>query len=185
MSAITHYLPDLAFSVKVTAQTDTVVSTFPWKEREERGKYKSLILSHKTYTRTHDLNAHRQTGRVFRLRTHTNTLRQFVTLNVLRSTDKKGKKSPGYRFNFWLFGERKEKRGREGRRDGEEVKGRLLVSFLSFPWGSDWATSAHAPTTTIEQFLVRRFENLEGAHEGLIYAHHGACIVKLAAVVWG
>lgn len=46
----------------------------------------------------------------------THSLRQFITLNVLRSTDKKRKKSPGYRFDFWLFGERKDKRGREGRR---------------------------------------------------------------------
>lgn len=89
----------------------------------------------------------------------THSLRQSVTLNVLRSTDKKGK-SPGYRFDFWLFGERKEKRGREGRRDGLEVEGKLLVSFLSFPWGSDWATRAHASSTTIEQLLVCRFENL-------------------------
>lgn len=56
-------------------------------------------------------------------RTLTLSLGQFVTLNVfffLRSTDKKGKKSPGYRFDFWLFGERKEKRGREGSRWGRE-----------------------------------------------------------------
>lgn len=38
--------------------------------------------------------------------------------NALRSTVKKRKKkSPGNRFDFWLFGERKEKRGREGERD--------------------------------------------------------------------
>lgn len=50
----------------------------------ERGKYKSLILSHKMYTCTHDFNAHRQTRRVRRLRTHTHSLRQFVTLNVFK-----------------------------------------------------------------------------------------------------
>lgn len=73
---------------------------------------------------------------------------------------KKGK-SPGYRFDFWLFGERKEKRGREGRRKGSEVEGKLLVSFLSFPGGSDGTAGAHAPSATIEQLLVCRFENLE------------------------
>lgn len=85
----------------------------------------------------------------------------------LRSTDKKGKKSPGYRFDFWLFGERKEKRGREGRREGGKGRGgrrswaKLLLSFLSFPWGSDWAAGAHAPAAAVEQLLVCRFENLE------------------------
>lgn len=60
----------------------------------------------------------------FIVRARTHSLRQFITLNVLRSTDKKGrrKKSPGYRFDFWLFGGIKEKRGREGRRDGPEVE---------------------------------------------------------------
>lgn len=52
------------------------------------------------------------------------------------------------------------RRGREGRRDGSEVEGKLLVSFLSFPGRSDWTTRAHAPSTTIEQLLVRRFQNL-------------------------
>lgn len=42
-----------------------------------------------------------------------------------------------------------------------EAEGKLLVSFLSFPWGSDRATGAHAPSTTIKQLLVCRFENLE------------------------
>lgn len=27
------------------------------------------------------------------------------------------------------------------------------------------------------------FQNLEGAHEGVVNRHHGSCIVKLAAVV--
>lgn len=63
----------------------------------------------------------------FIVRARTHSLRQSITLNVLRSTDKKGrkakqKKSPGYRFDFWLFGGIKEKRGREGRRDGPEVE---------------------------------------------------------------
>lgn len=43
---------------------------------------------------------------------------------------------------------------------GSEVEGKLLVSFLSFPWGGDWATRAHATAAAIEQLLVCRFENL-------------------------
>lgn len=119
------------------------------------GAYKSLIFSHRIYTCTHDFNAHLQT---FVACTRAHSLRQSVTLKVLRSTDKKGNKSPGYRFDFWLFGERKEKRGREGR---TRVKGKLLVSFLSFPGRSDWATRTHTPSTTIEQLLVGGFEDLE------------------------
>lgn len=64
--------------------------------KRERGKYKSLILSHKMYTCTHDFNAHRQNETLFFIicaRTH--SLGQFITLNVLRSTDKKGKKALG------------------------------------------------------------------------------------------
>lgn len=49
------------------------------------------------------------------------------------------------------------RRGREGR---TRVKGKLLVSFLSFPRWSDWATGAHAPAPTIEQLLICRFEDL-------------------------
>ena len=52
----------------------------------ERGKYKSLILSHKMYTCTHDFNAHRQTRRVGRLRTHalTQTIRNIKCFKKYR-----------------------------------------------------------------------------------------------------
>lgn len=57
----------------------------------KRGKYKFLILSHKMYMCTHDFNAHWQTP-VVPPCARTHSLRQVITLNVLRSTDKKGKK---------------------------------------------------------------------------------------------
>ncbi len=52
----------------------------------ERGKYKSLILSHKMYTCTHDFNAHRQTRRVYHLRTHalTQTIRNIKCFKKYR-----------------------------------------------------------------------------------------------------
>lgn len=47
-------------------------STFLWEEWLERGKYKSLILSHKIYTCTHDLMlTHRRDTLVICARTHT------------------------------------------------------------------------------------------------------------------
>lgn len=85
-----------------------------------RGKYKPFNNFCKNLHAI--FNAHLQTRQVYSPRTHapTQTIRY---IKCLRSTDKKGKKkSPGYRFHFWLFGERKEKRGREGRRDGPEDK---------------------------------------------------------------
>ena len=41
------------------------------------------------------------------------------------------------------------------------------------------------PRVRVPLFLLRRLEDLERAHEGLVYGHHGACVVKLTAVVGG
>lgn len=42
---------------------------------------------------------------------------------------------------------------------GRRSRAKLLLSFLSFPWGGDRAAGAHA-SAAVEQLLVCRFENL-------------------------
>lgn len=93
-------------------------------------------------------------------RTHALTQTKFMTLNVLRSTDKKRKKALGIGLISGCLVKERTKRGREGRRGWVEAEGERRVSFLSFPWGGDRAARAHAPTAAIEQLLVCRFENL-------------------------
>lgn len=100
MSAFSH-VPDSKASVNITVQTDTVVSTFPREEWSETGKSRNLTLSHKSYTCTHDFNAHWYMRRLHHLCTHTTALtRSFIQTNLnikcfKKYRLKKGKKALG------------------------------------------------------------------------------------------
>lgn len=111
-----------------------VVSAFPQEEWSNRESINSLMLSHKCKcahmifffcccsSADHCLHTH----------THNQTT---CNITCLRSTDlKKRKKSPGYRFDFWLFGEKGE-RGREDKRDGLRSRAKYWCHFFAFLGG--------------------------------------------------
>lgn len=57
----------------------------------------------------------------------------------------------------------------------------LFVLVVGAAWRRDRPPSVQA---TVREFpLVSGLQDLETAHERLVHGHHGACIVKLAAVV--
>jgi hypothetical protein len=60
----------------------------------------------------------------------------------------------------------------------------LLAALLAT--ASRWCDGAASLGTAVGvfRFLFCRLQNLEGAHERVVNAHHGARIVELAAVIW-
>ena len=43
---------------------------------------------------------------------------------------------------------------------------------------------AGVQTAVRELPLVRRFENLETAHQGVVHRHHGTRVVEFTAIIW-
>jgi len=71
MSAISHFSPKPCFfSQNYCTDRHCGFNLSTGRVVRERGKYKSLILSHKMYMCTHDFNAHWQTGHICHLHTH-------------------------------------------------------------------------------------------------------------------